>query len=127
MLLVCHYLSEDKLGAMSTPKGFLNSMKQLHRPFLLVGFVAITLFVMVPQMGFVADDDGGPDVPIIATVRNHTSAFSSSTRKNQRLQHIHNTVALALVATQPRHLETDTIDLVLRDGRPTQSFCALRC
>ncbi len=114
---------------MSTPKGFLNWMKRLHRPFLLVGLMAITLFVMVPQTSLVDDDDdGGLDVLTIATVRNHTSDLSSSTRKNQRLQNIHNTVALALVANRPRHLRTDKIDLVFRDGRPIlQSFCALRC
>jgi hypothetical protein len=116
------------MGARSTSKCFLNWMKRLHRPFLLVGLVAITLFVMVPQMGFVDDDDCGPDVLTTATVRNHTSAFSSSTRKNQRLQDIHNTVVLALVAAQPRHPGTDKSDFVFHDGRAIlQSFCSLRC
>jgi hypothetical protein len=116
------------MGARSTSKCFLNWMKRLHRPFLLVGLVAITLFVMVPQTGLVDDnDESGPDVLTVATVRNHASDFSSTSRKNQRLD-IHNTVVLALVAPQPSHLGTDKSDFVFHDGRAIlQSFCSLRC
>jgi hypothetical protein len=104
-------------------------MKRFHRPFLLVGLVALSLFVMVLQMSLVdADDDGGPDLPAIAICTTPITHQSSSTRKDERPQNSHNTVALASDAIQFRHLGTDKSDPVFQDGRSIlQSFCSLRC
>jgi hypothetical protein len=104
-------------------------MKRFRRPFLRLVLVTIALFVSVPQMSSVdSDADGIPDIPAIAIAANSIAVPSSSTRKDSGPQKIHNTVVLALAATQSHHLEADKSDCVFHDGRSVlQSSCALRC
>lgn len=104
-------------------------MTRFQRPFLLVGLVALSLFVMVPQMSLVDDDDdGGPDLAAIAVVKRPISGPSNCARKDEWPQISHNTVALASDAIQFRPLGADRSDPILPDSRSIlQSFCLLRC
>jgi hypothetical protein len=127
---VASVVCEQEMTARSTPKDFLHWVKRFRRPFLRLVLVTIALFVIVPQMSSVdSDDDGIPDLPTaIAIAANSIAVPSSSTRKDSGPQKIHNTVVLALAATQSHHLEADKSDCVFHDGRSVlQSSCALRC
>lgn len=106
-------------------------MNWFHCPLLLVGIGAIALFVAGPQMGsfdFDNDNDGSPDVPVVAVLLSHVSDASRCAGKDQPRQKFRNSVVPAVLGIQPHSLGFEASAFVSHDGRSTlQSFCLLRC
>jgi len=92
-------------------------------------FVAIFLFVMVPQLPLVdSDDDGITDLSAIVIGASPIAHSSSSTGKDERRRNSLIAVAPASNAIQHRPFTTDRADPIFHDCHSVlASLCLLRC
>ena len=109
-----------------------NSDKPLPLPrrwALLVGLVALALFVVGPQAGSFDDDgDGSPDIPVVVSGVTLVGDVSRTTSVSQRKQIVHEAVPAPTIAMLTRQSGIGKSDFTAPDGRSVlRSCCMLRC
>ena len=105
----------------------MKGIRVFHHPLLLLGVVAVALFVVGPQWGSIDDDnDGNPDIAVLVSAPRRADV-SRSRGKNETLQNLCRRVP-ADVEVDPNHLTFGKSDFLSHDERTApHSFCVLRC
>jgi hypothetical protein len=104
-------------------------MWMFGRPFLLAALLAMSVFVLGPEIGSIDDDgDCGSGVPAVIVATRPAGDLSRSTRANRQPENIRNAATLIDVTNNSQSFGTDESELALRSGRSAlRSFCLLRC
>jgi len=126
---LCRHLGFCPEEVTPTPRDFHNPLPLLPRSLLLVGIVALTLFVVGPQAGSLDDDgDGSPDIPIVvsdATLAADASQTADVDQRSQNVRGVHKTIQNGI---QPRHIGICKSNFASLHGRSVlRSSCLLRC
>jgi hypothetical protein len=107
---------------------FLHSKRASRRPTLLVGLIALSLFVGGPQMGSLdADGDGIPEIPVALATTNTVglTTFKCEAALRQPIRDIANAVA---ILTQTHASDPEEYMIPFTAGRSALPFfCLLRC
>lgn len=112
-----------------TRRNFHLPFPLLARAIVLVGVVALALFVIGPQAGSVDDDgDGNPDIPVVVSGCALAADLSSATRANQRSRNIHDVRLSRSLGISPRSVEVAKPEFSSPADRSVlRSSCSLRC
>jgi hypothetical protein len=105
---------------------FLHSKRVSRRPTLLVGLIALSLFVGGPQLGWVdADGDGIPEIPIALATTNTVRLTTLTCALRHPIRAIVNPAA---ILTQSQAFDPEEYMIPFTAGRSALPFfCLLRC
>jgi hypothetical protein len=112
-----------------TRRHFHSPFPPLNRTIVLVGAMALALFVIGPQGGSVDDDgDGNPDIPVVVSGCALAYDLSPVTCVNQRLRNIHGVTLSRSLGIPSRSVEVAKPEFSSATDRPVlRSSCCLRC
>jgi hypothetical protein len=111
------------------PKRSHGAISWLPSSLLIVGLVALALFVVGPLAGSIDDDgDGSPDIPVVVIEPGTVNASSPLMGLRQRSGSVDDVVVPAFSETHTRNIEIGKPDSPCGDSRMVlQSSCRLRC
>ena len=117
------------VGVTHTRRNFYIPIPLLARSILLVGTVALALFVVGPQAGSLDDDgDGSPDIPVVVSEPVIVAALSPAARVDQRSRNIQDVKLSTSHGVPTGYIEIAKCGFSsFGDASVSRSCCPLRC